>query len=146
MIQRFTDITFRDKHLRLCFTMDVLLNIQEEYNSSFANIFEDLDDRIRWEREQSLLVKLALEGKEITEGDNDVESLTYTDFEHIQPWEREDLINAMWSSIAKGFKKDYEDAEVDETLLEIKKKKTDILQKVKHLIQLKRLASQSKNT
>lgn len=146
MIQRFTDIKFRDKHLRLCFTMDVLLNVQEEYNCTFSNLFEDLDDRIRWEREQSLLVKLALEGKEITEGNNDVESLTYTDFEHIQPWEREDLINAMWSSIAKGFKKDYEDAEVDETLLEIKKKKTDILQKVKHLIQLKRLASQSKNT
>lgn len=146
MIQRFTDITFRDKHLRLCFTMDVLLNVQEEYNCTFSNLFEDLDDRIRWEREQSLLVKLALEGKEITEGNNDVESLTYTDFEHIQPWEREDLINAMWSSIAKGFKKDYEDAEVDETLLEIKKKKTDILQKVKHLIQQKRLASQSKNT
>ena len=52
----------------------------------------------------------------------------------------------MWSALAKGFKKDYEDAEVDETLLEIKKKKTDILQKVKHLIQQKRLASQSKNT
>ena len=146
MIQRFTDITFRDKHLRFCFTMDVLLNIQEEYNSSFTNLFEDLDDRYRWEREQSLLVKLALEGKEITEGNNDIQTLTYTDFTHIQPWEREELVNAMWSALAKGFKKDYEDAEVDETLLEIKKKKTDILQKVKHLIQQKRLASQSKNT
>ena len=146
MIQRFTDITFRGKHLRLCFTMDVLLNIQEEYNCTFSNLFEDIDDRKRWEREQSLLVKLALEGKTITDDENDIDTFRYTDFEHIQPWEREDLVNAMWSALAKGFKKDYEDAEVDETLLEIKKKKTDILQKVKHLIRLKRLGSQSKNT
>lgn len=146
MIQRFTDITFRDRLIRLCFTMDVLLNIQEEYNCTFSNLFEDIDDRRRWEREQSLIVKLALEGKAITDTEEDVSTFTYTDFEHIQPWEREDLVNAMWSALAKGFKKDYEDAEVDETLLEIKKKKTDILQKVKHLIQLKRLASQSKNT
>ena len=146
MIQRFTDITFRDKHIRLCFTMDVLLNVQEEYNCTFANLFEDLDDRMRWEREQSLLVKLALEGKAITDVDNDLSTFAYSDFDHIQPWEREELINSMWSALAKGFKKDYEDAEVDETLLEIKKKKTDILQKVKHLIQQKRLASQSKNT
>lgn len=146
MIQRFTDITFRDKHIRLCFTMDVLLNVQEEYNCTFANLFEDLDDRMRWEREQSLLVKLALEGEAITDVDNDLSTFAYSDFEHIQPWEREGLINSMWSALAKGFKKDYEDAEVDETLLEIKKKKTDILQKVKHLIQQKRLASQSKNT
>lgn len=146
MIQRFTDIKFRDRLIRLCFTMDVLLNIQEEYNCTFSNLFEDLDDRRRWEREQSLIVKLALEGKTITDTEEDVSTFTYTDFEHIQPWEREDLVNAMWSALAKGFKKDYEDAEVDETLLEIKKKKTDILQKVKHLIQLKRLGSQSKNT
>lgn len=146
MIQRFTDIKFRDRLIRLCFTMDVLLNIQEEYNCTFSNLFEDLDDRRRWEREQSLIVKLALEGKAITDTEEDVSTFTYTDFEHIQPWEREDLVNAMWSALAKGFKKDYEDAEVDETLLEIKKKKTDILQKVKHLIQLKRLGSQSKNT
>lgn len=146
MIQRFTDITFRDRLIRLCFTMDVLLNIQEEYNCTFSNLFEELDDRRRWEREQSLIVKLALEGKAITDTEEDVSTFTYTDFEHIQPWEREELVNAMWSALAKGFKKDYEDAEVDETLLEIKKKKTDILQKVKHLIQLKRLGSQSKNT
>ncbi len=146
MIQRFTDITFRDRLIRLCFTMDVLLNIQEEYNCTFSNLFEDIGDRRRWEREQSLIVKLAREGKTITDTEEDVSTFTYTDFEHIQPWEREDLVNAMWSALAKGFKKDYEDAEVDETLLEIKKKKTDILQKVKHLIQLKRLASQSKNT
>ncbi|MBQ6148801.1 MAG: hypothetical protein IJI83_04580 [Oscillospiraceae bacterium] len=126
--------------------MDVLLNVQEEYNCTFANLFEDLDDRMRWEREQSLLVKLALEGEAITDVDNDLSTFAYSDFEHIQPWEREGLINSMWSALAKGFKKDYEDAEVDETLLEIKKKKTDILQKVKHLIQQKRLASQSKNT
>lgn len=146
MIQRFTDITFRDKHIRLCFTMDVLLNVQEEYNCTFANLFEDLDDRMRWEREQSLLVKLALEGEAITDVDNNLSTFAYSDFEHTQPWEREELVNAMWSALAKGFKKDYEDAEVDETLLEIKKKKTDILQKVKLLIQQKRLASQSKNT
>ena len=109
-------------------------------------MFEDLDDRMRWEREQSLLVKLALEGEAITDVDNDLSTFAYSDFEHIQPWEREGLINSMWSALAKGFKKDYEDAEVDETLLEIKKKKTDILQKVKLLIQQKRLASQSKNT
>lgn len=146
MIQRYKDIKFHDKHIRLCLTMDVLLNIQEDYKCLLSNLFEEVDEREKYEREQAFLVMLSLEGQRITERDEQIDSLSYADFKYLQPWEREDLINAMWSAIAMGFQRDYEDAEVDETLLEIKKKKTGILQKVMHLIQLKRLGSHSGNT
>ena len=138
MIQRYEDLEWRGKHIRLCLTMDVLLNIQEEYQCTFSNLFEGTDREV-YEREQAFLVMMSYEGQAITDTDEKIDALTYTDFKGLQPFEREKLREAMWKAAAKGFRKEYEEDEIDEGLLEIKKKKTSILQKARRLIRRERL-------
>lgn len=140
MIQRVKDILFRGKKIRLCMTMDTLLTIQEEYDCTLQNLF-DVPDKEKYEREIYVLMLLSREGKSVTDYENDYDVLKSDDFKSLQPYEREELTDAMWSAIAKAFKKDYEEEETDLTLLEIKKKKTNIIQKAKSWIRRKRSES-----
>lgn len=128
MINRYTDVEFRNKKLRLCLTMSVLLQAEDIYDCSFGELLsESLPKQDRFDRQCWLISAMSYKGYALYMNEG-VLPVSISELEDVYPYELTQLLEAMWDAWAKGLKVNYAPEEVDLGLLELKKKK-----KRKHL-------------
>ena len=127
MSSRYVDIIYRNKHARLLFTMKAMLDIEDTYNDAISNIFTGNAKEV-FERECYALSFMSYEGK-INYKEEELDALQITELASALPYEVNDLVGALYTAISLGLKRDIEPEEVDEGLLELKKKKESQEQK-----------------
>lgn len=127
MSKRYVDCTFRDKHVRLYFTMSVMLDVEETYDMPIADILKGTNKEV-FERQCYMISAMSYEGKNKF-NDDDIESIRLSELSSVLPFEMNDLVTAMLEAIHLGFSRDIEPEVVDETLLELKKKKSIVEKK-----------------
>ena len=117
---RYVDVTYRDKHARLFFTMSVMLDIEETYDAPINEVFVGTKREI-FERECYALSVMSYEGK--IAYNNEFDGLTLSELNMAQPYEINELADAMFKAITIGFKREIEPEIIDEGLMELKKKR-----------------------
>ena len=122
MSKRYVDCTFRDKHIRLYFTMSVMLDVEETYDMPIGEILKGTKKDV-FERECYLISAMSYEGKNHF-NDDELDSVRLSELSSILPYEMNDLVTSMLEAIHLGFSREIEPEVVDETLLELKKKKS----------------------
>lgn len=119
-MERFYDFEFRGKHLRLFFTMNALLEAQEAYDTDFGDFYQGTEREV-FERKIYLLSLLSYEGKRcFTE--KELDGISMSELNDVMPFEMIDINNALGEATTRGFQRDFEPEEVDEGLMELKKK------------------------
>lgn len=122
MSKRYVDCTFRDKHIRLYFSMNAMLDIEETYDLPMADILKGTNKEV-FDRQCYILSVLSYEGKMIFK-DEELYGLKLSDLSSVMPYEMTDLVTNMLEAIRLGFAREIEPEVVDEGLLELKKKKS----------------------
>ena len=122
MSKRYVDCTFRDKHIRLYFSMNAMLDIEETYDLPMADILKGTNKEV-FDRQCYILSVLSYEGKMIFK-DEELYGLKLSDLSSVMPYEMTDLVTNMLEAIRLGFTREIEPEVVDEGLLELKKKKS----------------------
>ncbi len=119
---RYVDVTYRDKHARLLFTMSAMLDIEETYDAPINEVFIGTKREV-FERECYAISVMSYEGK--IAYNNEFDGLTLSELNTAQPYEINELVDAMFEAITIGFKREIEPEIIDEGLMELKKKKSD---------------------
>lgn len=120
-MNRFVDVTFRDKKVRFYFSMNVMLDVTEEFNKTVPELLEGTEREV-FERQCWLASRMSIEGKTIW-STMDFESLSLSELGSVSPGEMAYLSNKIVEAINLGYKTEVEPPVVDETLLELKKKR-----------------------
>lgn len=132
-MNRFHDITFRGKRLRLYLSMSALLDVQEAYDVSFNELFDGTEREV-FDRKCFLFSLLSYEGKRLYPEQN-FDTIAIMDMDDVLPFEYIDISEAINKSVELAFKRDFLPEEVDEGLLELKKKRNTKKQEQKSIEQ-----------
>lgn len=121
-MNRFVDVTYRDKNARLFFSMNVMLDVTEEFEKTVPELLEGTEREV-FERQCWLASRMSIEGKTIWPN-MELDTITLSDLGSITPGEMSVLSNKIVEAINLGYKTEIEPPVVDETLLELKKKRS----------------------
>lgn len=121
-MNRFVDVTYRDKNARLFFSMNVMLDVTEEFEKTVPELLEGTEREV-FERQCWLASRMSIEGKTIW-SNMELDTITLSDLGSITPGEMSVLSNKIVEAINLGYKTEIEPPVVDETLLELKKKRS----------------------
>lgn len=119
-MERYYDFSFRGKKLRLYFTMNALLEAQEAYDTDFGDFYTGTEREV-FERKIYLLSLLSYEGKRVF-AEQELDGISMTELTDVMPFEMIDINNALGEATSRGFQREFEPEEVDEGLMELKKK------------------------
>ena len=119
-MKRYYDMEFRGKHLRLYCSMRVMLDTQEAYDMDFTDLLQGTQNEV-FDRRCFLFSLLSYEGKRLYP-EEPIDTIAISDLDDIMPFEYLDVIEATNKATELGFKREYEPEEVDEGLVELKKK------------------------
>lgn len=119
-MERYYDFNFRGKKLRLYFTMNALLEAQEAYDTDFGDFYTGTEREV-FERKIYLLSLLSYEGKRVF-AEQELDGISMTELSDVMPFEMIDINNALGEATTRGFQREFEPEEVDEGLMELKKK------------------------
>lgn len=119
-MERYYDFSFRGKKLRLYFTMNALLEAQEAYDTDFGDFYTGTEREV-FDRKIYLLSLLSYEGKRVF-AEQELDGISMTELSDVMPFEMIDINNALGEATTRGFQRDFEPEEVDEGLMELKKK------------------------
>lgn len=121
-MNRFVDVIYRDKNARLFFSMNVMLDVTEEFEKTVPELLEGTEREV-FERQCWLASRMSIEGKTIW-SNMELDTITLSDLGSITPGEMSVLSNKIVEAINLGYKTEIEPPVVDETLLELKKKRS----------------------
>lgn len=119
-MERYYDFSFRGKKLRLYFTMNALLEAQEAYDTDFGDFYTGTEREV-FDRKIYLLSLLSYEGKRVF-AEQELDGISMTELSDVMPFEMIDINNALGEATSRGFQREFEPEEVDEGLMELKKK------------------------
>lgn len=119
-MERYYDFSFRGKKLRLYFTMNALLEAQEAYDTDFGDFYTGTEREVL-ERKIYLLSLLSYEGKRVF-SEQELDGISMTELSDVMPFEMIDINTALGEATSRGFQREFEPEEVDEGLMELKKK------------------------
>ena len=120
-MERYYDFNFRGKKLRLYFTMNAMLEAQEAYDTDFGDFYTGTDREV-FDRKIYLLSLLSYEGKRVFT-EQEFDGISMTELSDVMPFEMIDINTALGEATTRGFQRDFEPEEVDEGLMELKKKR-----------------------
>lgn len=121
MSARYVDVEYMGKRARLYFTMNAMLDIEEQYDAPISEVFKGTNREI-FERECFAISLLSYEGK-VNFKEEELEGLSISELSLAMPYEINYLADAMFNAITLGLKREIEPEIVDEGLLELKKKR-----------------------
>lgn len=119
-MQRYVETEYRGRKITMLFTMSALLDIEEEYDAPITEALEvQGSERLRrvcWMISAlSYAAAGSLPGRGIT-------PISPEEMYGMLPWEYQTLTEALFEAFTRGYKREIEPDEVDEGLLELKKK------------------------
>lgn len=120
-MNRYVDVAFRGKRIRFFFSMNVMLDVTEEFEMGVNELLNGTEREV-FERECYLASRMSIEGKTIW-NTLDLDTISLADLDSITPGEMAVLANQILDAINLGYKTEVEPEVVDETLLELKKKR-----------------------
>ena len=100
--------------------MNALLEAQEAYDTDFGDFYTGTEREVL-ERKIYLLSLLSYEGKRVF-SEQELDGISMTELSDVMPFEMIDINNALGEATARGFQREFEPEEVDEGLMELKKK------------------------
>lgn len=133
MSTRYVDVEYMGKRARLYFTMNAMLDIEEQYDASISEIFKGTNREV-FERECYAISRMSYEGKALFPSE-DLDGLSISELSLAMPYEINMLADSMFNAITLGLKREVEPEVVDEGLLELKKKSIKVEQNEPNILE-----------